>query len=159
MFGKKKGFDDNAEQDSGGELSSDMDSNSKQLSESETEETVDGEDDVSTADLFASAKIRHLVKILRREVAEGNKTIVFSAFTSMLDLIQPFLDNEDINYVRYDGSMRNDLREASLSRLKKDPDCQVLLCSLRCGALGLNLTAANRVVILEPFWNPVSTFQ
>lgn len=103
----------------------------------------------------SSAKIRHLLKILRRECA-NHKIIVFSQFTSMLDLIEPFLKTERHVFTRYDGSMRNDFREASLERLRTDPKTRVLLCSLKCGSLGLNLTAASRVVILEPFWNPVS---
>ncbi|KAI9367118.1 SNF2 family N-terminal domain-containing protein [Aspergillus egyptiacus] len=100
-----------------------------------------------------SSKIRHLMKILRRE-APDFKFIVFSVFTSMLDKVEPFLKRAGIGYARYDGSMRNDLREASLDRLRNHQGTRVLLCSLRAGALGLNLTAASRVVILEPFWNP-----
>jgi SNF2 family DNA or RNA helicase len=96
-----------------------------------------------------------------------NKTIVFSQFTSMLDIIEPFLQKEGIAFARYDGSMKNDDREASLRRLRGEGEfaprkgkedrnwCGVLLCSLKCGALGLNLVTACRVVILEPFWNPV----
>ncbi|KAL9099902.1 MAG: hypothetical protein Q9163_004658 [Psora crenata] len=101
----------------------------------------------------ASAKIRHLLAILRRETPD-HKTIVFSQFTSMLDLIEPHLRSSSLKYTRYDGSMRNDAREASLQRLRNDSSCRILLCSLKCGSLGLNLTAASRVVILEPFWNP-----
>lgn len=103
--------------------------------------------------VLASAKIRQLVSTLHEEVHE-HKFIVFSQFTSMLDLVEPFLRKEGIKYVRYDGSMKNDAREASLHSLRNDKSTRVLLCSLRCGALGLNLTAASRVVILEPFWNP-----
>lgn len=102
-----------------------------------------------------SAKIRHLLKILHHE-RKDHKIIVFSQFTSMLDLIEPFLKEDRLVFTRYDGSMRNDLREASLERLRTDPKTRILLCSLKCGSLGLNLTAASRVVILEPFWNPVS---
>ncbi|KAL8848000.1 MAG: hypothetical protein Q9221_006962 [Calogaya cf. arnoldii] len=101
----------------------------------------------------SSAKIKHLLKILHRESAH-HKFIVFSQFTSMLDLIEPFLRTEKLTFTRYDGSMRNDLREASLERLRNDEKTRILLCSLKCGSLGLNLTAASRVVILEPFWNP-----
>jgi superfamily II DNA or RNA helicase len=72
----------------------------------------------------------------------------------MLDLISPFLSNAAIKHVKYYGSMPNHLREASLSSLRDDAKTRVLLCSLRAGSLGLNLTAASRVVILEPFWNP-----
>ncbi|PWY83765.1 SNF2 family helicase/ATPase [Aspergillus sclerotioniger CBS 115572] len=83
--------------------------------------------------------------ILRRESSD-HKFIVFS--------IEPFLKRAGIGYARYDGGMRNDLREASLNKLRNNSGTRVLLCSLRAGALGLNLTAASRVVILEPFWNP-----
>ncbi|KAJ8129344.1 hypothetical protein O1611_g4289 [Lasiodiplodia mahajangana] len=106
-----------------------------------------------TPHVLASAKIRQLTSILHKEVEE-HKFIVFSQFTSMLDLVEPFLRKEGLKYVRYDGGMKNDAREASLHSLRNDKNTRVLLCSLRCGALGLNLTAASRVVILEPFWNP-----
>jgi SNF2 family DNA or RNA helicase len=111
------------------------------------------EDEIKLATIVTSTKITHLLKILVKE-ASKHKFIVFSQFTSMLDLIEPFLQRDGYKYTRYDGSMRNDLREASLSRLRNEKSCRVLLCSLKCGSLGLNLTAASRVVILEPFWNP-----
>ena len=100
-----------------------------------------------------SAKISQLLRLLHAECAT-QKFIVFSQFTSMLDLIEPFLTRDSLHFTRYDGSMRNDHREASLERLRNDSDVRILLCSLKCGSLGLNLTAASRVVILEPFWNP-----
>jgi SNF2 family DNA or RNA helicase len=104
----------------------------------------------------ASTKIRYLIDILAKETPK-HKVIVFSQFTSMLDLVEPFLKSAGHNFTRYDGSMKNDLREESLNKLRNDKKCRVLLCSLKCGSLGLNLTAASRVVILEPFWNPVSS--
>ena len=100
-----------------------------------------------------STKIRRLLRILHAEKS-NHKTIVFSQFTTMLDLIEPHLEISNIRYARYDGGMRNDAREASLNKLRNDAKCRVLLCSLKCGSLGLNLTAASRVVIVEPFWNP-----
>ncbi|KAL9000717.1 MAG: hypothetical protein Q9169_000753 [Polycauliona sp. 2 TL-2023] len=127
-----------------------------QGSESEEEEdasTSDDSDKPIKPSATSSAKIKHLLKILHRESAQ-HKFIVFSQFTSMLDLIEPFLRTENLTFTRYDGSMRNDLREASLERLRNDKRTRILLCSLKCGSLGLNLTAASRVVILEPFWNP-----
>jgi hypothetical protein len=107
------------------------------------------------ADVVPSTKIRQLLAILEKETP-GHKVIVFSQFTSMLDLIEPFLKRSKYSFTRYDGSMRNDLREASLHKLRNDKNTRVLLCSLKCGSLGLNLTCASRVVIMEPFWNPVS---
>lgn len=104
--------------------------------------------------LTISTKIQHVLKLLHKESSQ-HKFIVFSQFTSMLNLIEPFLRRDGLEYTRYDGSMKNDLREASLERLRNEPEVRILLCSLKCGSLGLNLTAASRVVILEPFWNPV----
>lgn len=151
------------------------DSDESQEDEADSESGTDSEDGVSASDLdsdsddgqsykvfrnkektptvLASAKIRQLLSILHSEIAD-HKFIVFSQFTSMLDIVERFFRKDGIRYVRYDGSMKNDAREAALDSLRNDPRTRVLLCSLRCGALGLNLTAASRVVILEPFWNP-----
>ena len=128
---------------------------------STSEEDDDDDDDgtslsgsePSLASISTSAKIQHLLKILHWE-SSSHKFIVFSQFTSMLDLIEPYLKEDGLVFTRYDGSMRNDLREASLERLRNNSKTRILLCSLKCGSLGLNLTAASRVVILEPFWNP-----
>ena len=125
----------------------------KETEEEEEESSSSESDDPSLSSITSSAKIRHLLTILHRE-SSTNKFIVFSQFTSMLDLIEPFLKRDNLTFTRYDGSMRNDLREASLDRLRNNSRIRILLCSLKCGSLGLNLTAASRVVILEPFWNP-----
>ena len=125
-------------------------------SEPEEDSFSENESSSSTPSPTTSAKISHLLTILERE-SSRHKFIVFSQFTSMLDLIEPFLRQHNLVFTRYDGSMRNDHREASLERLRNDARTRVLLCSLKCGSLGLNLTAASRVVILEPFWNPVSS--
>lgn len=128
---------------------------SSRFSENESEPETESSSSASNpSSPIASAKIRHLLQILRRESAH-HKFIVFSQFTSMLDLIEPFLLKQRLVFTRYDGSMRNDHREASLEKLRTDVRTRILLCSLKCGSLGLNLTAASRVVILEPFWNPV----
>ncbi|KAB8294038.1 hypothetical protein EYC80_009496 [Monilinia laxa] len=121
--------------------------------ESDVEDEFGSDEEAELSRIAASTKITHLMKILGKEAAQ-HKFIVFSQFTSMLDLIEPFLRQKGFKYTRYDGGMKNDLREASLDRLRNDDNCRVLLCSLKCGSLGLNLTAATRVVILEPFWNP-----
>lgn len=132
-------------------------------SEAGTDDGDDDDDDDGddTGDLLpvVSTKIRHLLAILKKELSQDNKTIVFSEFTSMLDLIEPFLRKRGYQFVRYDGGMRNDAREASLHALRTDPGTKVLLCSLKCGGLGLNLTVACRVVLLEPFWNPVCNWK
>jgi SNF2 family DNA or RNA helicase len=153
---KKKviNLDSDEDNDSGSESSGE-----ESGSETDSEESETGESDLEyeASDLTPSTKIRQLLSILEKETPD-HKVIVFSQFTSMLDLIEPFLRREGYNFTRYDGSMRNDLREASLQKLREDKRTRVLLCSLKCGSLGLNLTAASRVVIMEPFWNPVSHF-
>ena len=133
----------------------DSDEDSKSGSEVEGEFQSSDDEEAQLVTVVASTKINHLLRILSKEAAQ-HKFIVFSQFTSMLDLIEPFLRQKGYKFTRYDGSMKNDLREASLSKLRNDKNCRILLCSLKCGSLGLNLTAATRVVILEPFWNPVS---
>ncbi|KAL1954192.1 hypothetical protein VTO42DRAFT_1548 [Malbranchea cinnamomea] len=149
------GGTDDEDAEGGGEWlgseDSDTDEDSENEDEDEDEEEEDDSDDSNQ--VLASTKVRHLMKILRKE-ADEYKFIVFSVFTSMLDKIEPFLKRANIGYARYDGKMRNDLREASLHKLRNSKNTRVLLCSLRAGSLGLNLTAASRVVILEPFWNP-----
>ena len=129
------------------------DESSEEASDEEEEEVSSSDSEPSLASITTSAKIQHLLKILHRE-SDTHKFIVFSQFTSMLDLIEPFLNQDGLVFTRYDGSMRNDHREASLERLRNNSKTRILLCSLKCGSLGLNLTAASRVVILEPFWNP-----
>ncbi|CAK7225941.1 hypothetical protein SBRCBS47491_006058 [Sporothrix bragantina] len=139
-------------------------SGSEDDSEEESEDENNVADDYSiykrrknlgskTEAVMVSAKIRKMLALLQAEAKE-HKFIVFSQFTSMLELVSPFLVRAGLGHVRYEGSMRNDAREASLNSLRHDPNVRVLLCSLKCGALGLNLTAATRVIILEPFWNP-----
>ncbi|KAJ0167411.1 putative ATP-dependent helicase [Colletotrichum tanaceti] len=122
---------------------------SELYSDNDTNYNPDGQ----VSQILASAKIRQMMQILHNEV-EQHKFIVFSQFTSMMDLIEPFFRKEGFKFTRYDGSMKNDEREASLHRLRNDKNTRILLCSLKCGSLGLNLTAATRVIILEPFWNP-----
>jgi SNF2 family DNA or RNA helicase len=153
---------DDEDAEGGGEWLGSDDSATEEETEDEEEEEEDEDDSEaeevgqSRADqVIASTKIRRLMKILKHE-SGSYKFIVFSVFTSMLDKIEPFLKTAKIGYARYDGKMRNDMREASLHKLRNSTRTRVLLCSLRAGSLGLNLTAASRVVILEPFWNPVS---
>ncbi|TLD32257.1 hypothetical protein E2P81_ATG05233 [Venturia nashicola] len=141
---------DDEEQDS----PSDSEVGSEEETDSEDESSSDDSDIVpDRPDMAKSTKIRFLMDILKKDTPD-HKVIVFSQFTSMLDLVEPFLKSGGYSFTRYDGSMKNDHREASLERLRNDKKCRVLLCSLKCGSLGLNLTAASRVVILEPFWNP-----
>ena len=69
----------------------------------------------------------------------------------MLDFIKLFLKRAGYNFTYYDSSIRNNYYKASLQKLREDKCTYVLLCSLKCGSLSLNLIAASRVVIIELF--------
>ncbi|KAI8089312.1 SNF2 family N-terminal domain-containing protein [Halteromyces radiatus] len=104
----------------------------------------------------ASTKINKMLEILEetRQHYPNEKTIIFSQFSSMLDLMEKPLQGLGFKFCRYDGSMANHAREKSLHVLRTDPECRVMLISLKCGSLGLNLTAANRVILMDIWWNP-----
>jgi SNF2 family DNA or RNA helicase len=82
------------------------------------------------------------------------KAIVFSQWTSMLDLLQEPLENHDFGFVRLDGTMTQAQREVSIQNFKTNPKVSVFLISMKAGGLGLNLTEANHVFILDPWWSP-----
>ncbi|KIK96178.1 hypothetical protein PAXRUDRAFT_826224 [Paxillus rubicundulus Ve08.2h10] len=99
-------------------------------------------------------KIRDLLKTIDERSGGVEKTIIFSQFTSMLDLIEPFLDAEGIQHVRYDGSMSKDKREASLEKIRNSKSTRCILISFKAGSTGLNLTACNNVILVDMWWNP-----
>lgn len=75
-------------------------------------------------------------------------------WTKLLDRVADGLDECNIRYGRLDGSMHRDARTRAMDSFREDPTCEVLLVSLRAGGVGLNLTMASRVYLMEPFWNP-----
>ncbi|PVH95751.1 hypothetical protein DM02DRAFT_617679 [Periconia macrospinosa] len=81
------------------------------------------------------------------------KSVVFSQFTSFLDLIQPALDRDHIPYLRFDGTMSQKLRAATLAEFAASSKPYVLLLSLRAGGVGLNLTCASHVFVMDPWWS------
>ncbi|KAI0634006.1 SNF2 family N-terminal domain-containing protein [Trametes polyzona] len=103
-----------------------------------------------------SAKTRKIMQILRdiEDRGEGEKTIIFSQFTSMLDLIEPFLRHERIGFVRYDGKMNKVQRDEALSKISQSASTRVILISFKAGSTGLNLTCCNNVILVDPWWNP-----
>ncbi|KAI9345683.1 SNF2 family N-terminal domain-containing protein [Obelidium mucronatum] len=104
---------------------------------------------------ISSTKIDQMMKVLLaiRRDTPNDKTIVFTQFRGMMDLCQTPLFEKNIGYVRYDGSMSADQRDAAVTTFREDPGTTVILVSLKCGSLGLNLTCANHVVIVDFWWN------
>jgi SNF2 family DNA or RNA helicase len=99
-----------------------------------------------------SAKLDALIPALADVAAEGHKALVFSQFTSFLALVRERLTEAGVPYEYLDGRVRD--RQARVERFQSDPACPVFLISLQAGGLGLNLTAAEYVYILDPWWNP-----
>ncbi len=87
------------------------------------------------------------------------KSVVFSGWTAHLDLIQLALNENNIKYTRLDGKMSRTARGAALDSFREDPSILVILVSISAGGLGLNLTTANKVYVMEPQYNPAAEAQ
>ena len=99
-----------------------------------------------------STKVELLLDHLAEVTEEGHKAIVFSQFTTFLAIVKDQLDRRGVTYEYLDGRTRD--RQAKVDRFQADPHCMVFLISLKAGGLGLNLTVAEYVFLLDPWWNP-----
>lgn len=103
-----------------------------------------------------SAKIMETMELLTniQKNDPTEKTLIFSQFTSLLDLVEvPLLQNR-FRYQRYDGSMTMDARADAVEAFMENPEENIMLVSLKAGNAGLNLWRASQVILLDPFWNP-----
>lgn len=101
----------------------------------------------------SSAKIDKTMELLKK-IPAHEKILVFSLWTSFLDLLEIPISDAGIRYARYDGSMHRDDRDAAVQAFMGSGGPRVLLLSLTAGNTGLNLTEARHVILMEPFWNP-----
>ncbi len=100
----------------------------------------------------SSAKMDVLIEHLKELKEEGHKTLVFSQFTSLLAIVKEHLEKNNLPYVYLDGSTKD--RDAVVQSFQDDKEIPIFLISLKAGGLGLNLTAAGYVFLLDPWWNP-----
>jgi SNF2 family DNA or RNA helicase len=105
----------------------------------------------------SSAKFELLMPRLAELAQEGRKALVFSQFTSLLALLRKELDASGAVYEYLDGATKD--RGDRVTRFQQDPTCQLFLISLKAGGTGLNLTAAEYVFLLDPWWNPAVEMQ
>ncbi len=105
----------------------------------------------------SSSKVEALRDALEDAAADGHKALVFSQWTSLLDRIEPALDEAGIPFTRLDGSTRD--RAGVVSEFQSEGGPPVLLASLKAGGTGLNLTAADHVFLMDPWWNPAAEDQ
>ncbi|KAM5537320.1 hypothetical protein V8D89_009050 [Ganoderma adspersum] len=101
----------------------------------------------------SSAKMMQMVSYLKEWESTGDKTIVFSQWTSMLDLCEQIFFRHGIRSLRYDGGMSREAREYCLGQFRQIGGPKVILVSIKCGGVGLNLVSANRVINLDLSWN------
>ncbi|KAF9287825.1 hypothetical protein BGZ88_008455 [Linnemannia elongata] len=103
------------------------------------------------------ALMEDLVQAVENSKTSGQpavKSVVFSQWTSMLDLIEDGLRENNIKFTRLDGTMQRNDRTVAIMDFKEKPDVSVILISLKAGGVGLNLTSAQRVYLMDPHWNP-----
>jgi superfamily II DNA or RNA helicase len=106
-----------------------------------------------------SAKLEAFRELLAEAVDDGHRLLVFSQFTRLLDLVGAELEAQGIPWCRLDGTMSPAQRQAEVDRFQAGPDIPAFLLSLKAGGTGLNLTAADTVVHLDPWWNPAAEAQ
>jgi SNF2 family DNA or RNA helicase len=100
----------------------------------------------------SSSKLSLLMDRTEQAVEDGHKALVFSQWTSLLDLVEPHLRAAEIPFTRLDGATR--ARGAVVEHFQQADGPPVMLVSLRAGGTGLNLTAADHIFLLDPWWNP-----
>jgi len=114
---------------------------------------------VSKEDLVAPAKMEQLLFLLEKQGQLNNKTLVFSQFTQYLDVVEAVLQVSSIDYLRLDGKTAIEDRASVVSRFQAEGGPRVFLISTKSGGVGLNLTAANMVIMLDLDFNPQNSRQ
>lgn len=103
----------------------------------------------------SSSKVEALLSILKASHRKaGTKVVIFSQWTKFLDIIQRQLTEHNYTFARIDGTMRPPARDAAMIALGSDPNCTIMLASLAVCSVGLNLVAANQVILADSWWAP-----
>ncbi|KAJ7619382.1 SNF2 family DNA-dependent ATPase [Roridomyces roridus] len=110
-------------------------------------------------DMEPSTKMLAMLDLLKEWESTGDKTIVYSQWTSMLDLIEILFERHGLASLRFDGKMDRSSREAVLARFKKSGGPKIILISTKCGSVGLNLVSANRIINMDLSWNAAAETQ
>lgn len=99
-----------------------------------------------------SGKLDDVIHMLKSTASEGHKVLVFSQFVRHLAIVKEYLDENQIKYAYLDGSTKD--RQAQVTSFQGDDSVKIFLISLKAGGVGLNLTKAEYVFLLDPWWNP-----
>lgn len=106
-----------------------------------------------------SGKTEEALRMIETAVEEGHKILVFSQFVKYLHLIRDRIEDLGFDYCYLDGSTRSTERQQEVDRFQTDPSVRIFLISLKAGGVGLNLTEADYVFLLDPWWNPAAENQ
>lgn len=119
------------------------------------QEMAEDEEDEETTDEDSSSKIVALLKIITAKgQSPGTKTVIFSQWTKFLDIFEPHLLKYNIHFTRIDGKMKANQRDEAMEKFRDDETCTVMLASLSVCSVGLNLVAANQVILTDSWWAP-----
>ncbi len=99
-----------------------------------------------------SGKLEDVSHMIENAMLEGHKLLIFSQFVKHLDIVRELLDSKKVPFAYLDGSSND--RKEQVEKFNKDPDLKIFLISIKAGGLGLNLTEADYVFLLDPWWNP-----
>jgi non-specific serine/threonine protein kinase len=106
---------------------------------------------------YTSGKFDHLTDTIEDITKEGHKVLIFSQFVKMLHIIRQYLDQQSIDYAYLDGQTKR--RREQIDRFQNNTTTKIFLISLKAGGTGLNLTAADYVIHVDPWWNPAVELQ
>jgi SNF2 family DNA or RNA helicase len=104
-----------------------------------------------------SGKFEEITQMVESVISENHKILIFSSFVKHLNQVESYLQESNIGYEMLTGSTTN--RENVVENFQNDPDKKIFLISLKAGGVGLNLTAADYIFILDPWWNPAAEMQ
>ena len=103
---------------------------------------------------ISSSKFREIRDVIATLARSGHKTLIFSSFTKHLDLVAQHLKKEELDYLTLTGKTSQKKRASSVRAFQESPDHLFFLISIKAGGVGLNLTKASYVLLLDPWWNP-----
>ena len=110
-------------------------------------------------DLLCSPQFMKLAEMLPRLAKEGHRVLLFSQWTQILDLLEGLVEYLDMGYLRLDGATAINERQGLIDTFNDDPSIPIFLLSTRAGGMGINLTAADTVIIHDLDFNPINDIQ
>lgn len=119
---------------------------------------ITADEDFETSFLNNSNKLRFLDRVLPKLFAQGHKMLIFSQFVMMLDIVENYLIEKEINYQRLDGTTKQSERQKIIDSFNEG-NAKIFLLSTRAGGLGINLTSADTIIFLDSDYNPYQDMQ